>query len=260
MLDHAVLPDALRDFGQSSLAAALIGAYLIFGEPFVGVALHRSFERAVAHDHGARRWLYSRIMILEWVLAALCIVTILLARNVSLESIGFAWPRGITGWTITLLSFIAGLLVLMLTQRGAIRLRSMAPEKAVSALGGHSVIAMLPRTTAERQWFGAVSVTAGICEEIAYRGFLLAVVAAIAPGFPVVVSAVVAVVGFGVAHAYQGPQGIVGTMVVGAVLSALYLSTWSLIAPMILHALIDLRAIPIGRVFATSTRSRHRRE
>ncbi|MEO6955969.1 MAG: CPBP family intramembrane glutamic endopeptidase [Antricoccus sp.] len=259
MLDHAVLPGALRDFGQSSLAAALIGAYLVFGEPFVGVALHRAFERAVAHDRKARRWLYSRILILEWVLAILCIVTILLAQHVTLEAIGLRWPRGITGWSITLGSLLIGLLVLALTQRGAIRLRSMAPGQAIKALGGQSVVAMLPRTAAERQWFGAVSVTAGICEEIAYRGFLLAVIAAIAPGFPVVVAAVVAVVGFGVAHAYQGPQGIVGTMVIGAVLAALYLTTWSLIAPMILHALIDLRAVPLGRILAPSTRSRHRR-
>lgn len=181
MLDHAVLPGALRDFGQSSLAAALIGAYLVFGEPFVGVALHRAFERAVVHDRKARRWLYSRILILEWVLATLCIVTILLAQHLTLEAIGLTWPRGITGWSITLGSLLIGLLILVLTQRGAIRLRSMAPGQAIKALGGQSVFAMLPRTAAERQWFGAVSVTAGICEEIAYRGFLLAVIAASRP-------------------------------------------------------------------------------
>jgi len=100
----------------------------------------------------------------------------------------------------------------------------------------------LPVTARERAWFGVVSVTAGICEETLYRGFLyhyfrdtwhwgllLAVVA----------SSVV----FGLAHGYQGVSGILGTGAIGGLLAVLYLGTGSLLTPMIFHALLDLRIL-----------------
>ena len=46
----------------------------------------------------------------------------------------------------------------------------------------HATLALLPRTPAERRLFTVVGVTAGVCEEWLYRGFFLAVVAALAGG------------------------------------------------------------------------------
>ena len=45
---------------------------------------------------------------------------------------------------------------------------------------------------------------------------------------------------FGVAHAYQGARGILLTMLAGGAAMALYLLTGSLVAPMFLHATVDL--------------------
>ena len=100
---------------------------------------------------------------------------------------------------------------------------------------------MLPRTAGERRLFTVVGVTAGVCEEWLYRGFFLAVVAAVAGGLPDAVLVAVAAVAFGLAHAYQGPAGVVTTGVLGGVMAALYLSTGSLLLPVLLHAAIDLR-------------------
>ena len=47
---------------------------------------------------------------------------------------------------------------------------------------------------------------------------------------------------FGLGHAYQGWKGMLLTGVVGAFLAVLYLVSGSLIAPMILHALMDMRS------------------
>jgi membrane protease YdiL (CAAX protease family) len=66
-------------------------------------------------------------------------------------------------------------------------------------------------------------------------------VAALAGGPPEWVLVAVAAVAFGLAHAYQGVGGIVLTGVLGGVLAALYLSTGSLLLPVLLHAVIDLR-------------------
>jgi membrane protease YdiL (CAAX protease family) len=105
----------------------------------------------------------------------------------------------------------------------------------------HATLALLPRTRAERRLFTLVGVSAGICEEWLYRGFFLAVVSAISGGLPGPALVAVAGVAFGLAHVYQGPGGVLLTGVLGAVLAALYLDTGSLLLPVVLHALIDLR-------------------
>lgn len=107
--------------------------------------------------------------------------------------------------------------------------------------GQAAVLALLPRTAAERRWAVAVSLTAGICEEVLYRGLL--VVLAVDLGLGVVPAAIVAVAVFGMAHVYQGLAGAVGALVLGAVLAALYVSTGSLLLPIVVHVLVDLRGL-----------------
>jgi membrane protease YdiL (CAAX protease family) len=102
-------------------------------------------------------------------------------------------------------------------------------------------MALLPRTRLERRLFAVVGMTAGICEEWLYRGFFLAVVAALAPGSSATVLVLVAAAGFGLAHAYQGLVGVLTTGLLGGVLAAVYLQTGSLLLPVLLHAAIDLR-------------------
>ncbi len=257
MLDHDILPSSLGAFGHATLAAVLLAAYLYFGEPFVGVALHRAFERAERTDRHARRWLYTRLLILEWGLVALCAATVIMAPKVSAAALGLALPGTLLGWILTGVTLVVGLAALAATARAVETMRRMPREQVIRSLGGPSVVAMLPRTSAERRLFGLVALTAGIAEEFVYRAFFLAVVTAIAPGFPIPVAAAVIVVGFGLAHAYQGPTGIAVTMIFGAVLAALYILTGSLLAPAILHILIDVRGIPLGRLLATP--ARHRR-
>jgi uncharacterized protein len=106
---------------------------------------------------------------------------------------------------------------------------------------GQATVALLPRTRTERHLFALVGITAGVCEEWLYRGFLLAVVAALLPGLPTAGLVVVAAVAFGLAHAYQGLSGVLTTGVLGGVLAAVYLQTGSLLLPVVLHAVIDLR-------------------
>lgn len=54
------------------------------------------------------------------------------------------------------------------------------------------------------------------------------------------IAAATAVLIFGVGHAYQGVRGIVSTALAGAIGMAVYLLTGSLLAPMLLHAALDL--------------------
>ena len=96
---------------------------------------------------------------------------------------------------------------------------------------------LLPRTRTELRWFEAVSLTAGVCEELLYRGFLIWYLSHL---MPIVPAAFLSAAIFGLAHLYQGPGGMLRTGALGGFLASIYLLTGSLYLPMVLHFLADV--------------------
>ncbi len=260
------LPASLADFGPAALAAVVVAGYLVVGEPMVGQVLHRRFEGRLRIDPGARRSFYRRLLVLEWGLALLALLVWLSAPGVDAAAVGLRWPQQWPG-PVTSLVVAAVLLFVVVSTRalrsGALLDAEAAPVRRRPGEGrhseppGHATLALLPRTPGERRLFALVGVTAGVCEEWLYRGFFLAVVAALSGGLPTGVLVVVAAAAFGIAHAYQGRAGIALTGLLGGVLAALYLQTGSLLLPVVLHAVIDLRfllvparVLPAGQAVA----------
>jgi membrane protease YdiL (CAAX protease family) len=103
-----------------------------------------------------------------------------------------------------------------------------------------SLRAFVPHTATEKRWFDAMSVTAGIEEELIYRGFLFAYLAAWLPGMPAAVVIVLAGLVFGLGHLYQGAAGILKTGTLGVLFGVVYWMTGSVWAPMLLHVVVDL--------------------
>ena len=255
------LPGSLLDFGPAALAAVVVAGYLVVGEPAVGHVLHRRFEGRLRSDPGARRSFYVRLLILEWGLALLALVIWLATPGVDAGQVGLRWPQQwpgpVTGLVVLLV--LAFVVVSTRALRGGVLMEMAEPlrrpgEGRHSEPEGHATLALLPRTTGERRLFTVVGVTAGVCEEWLYRGFFLAVVSALAGGLPTGLLVVIAAVAFGLAHAYQGPAGVLTTGLLGGVMAALYLQTGSLLLPVLLHAAIDLRfllvparVLPAGR-------------
>ena len=247
------LPASLADFGPAGLAAVVVAAYLVVGEPVVGHVLHRRFEGRLRSDAGARRSFYRRLLVLEWGLAVLAFVVWLASPEVDAAGVGLAWPREWPGPLTSVVVVVVALFVVASTRQlraGALLemarparrpARSPATRGRHAAPPGQSTLALLPRTAGERRLFTVVGVTAGICEEWLYRGFFLAVVAATTGITAAPVLVAIAAVAFGLAHAYQGRAGIVATGVLGGIMAVLYLDTGSLLLPVLLHAVIDLR-------------------
>lgn len=113
---------------------------------------------------------------------------------------------------------------------------------------------LLPQSRTEIALFAGVSVTAGICEEVLFRGFLFAYLHSspwnLDPYTVVLVSSAM----FGIAHFGQGIKGVLLTGMIGALLGILYVVTGSLLAPIIVHILIDLRATALCHLRATTRR------
>jgi membrane protease YdiL (CAAX protease family) len=105
------------------------------------------------------------------------------------------------------------------------------------------VAALLPRTPTERRVFAVLAVTAGVCEELLYRGFGLAALRWAAPGIGKPALIAVTAVAFGLAHLYQGRMGVILTGALGAYFAWIAMSTGSLVPVILLHALLDLRIL-----------------
>jgi membrane protease YdiL (CAAX protease family) len=106
---------------------------------------------------------------------------------------------------------------------------------------------ILPVTQQERAWFALVSVTAGICEETLYRGFLIRYLSNDPWHAGLWIAVAIASISFGLAHGYQGLSGIIATALLGTVMAVLFLASGSLWLPMALHAIIDLRILLLLR-------------
>jgi len=105
---------------------------------------------------------------------------------------------------------------------------------------------LLPRSGPERGVFVLLSLTAGLCEELAYRGYAITALAPVAgsAGAALLTSLV-----FGILHGYQGLLGVVRTAIVGGILAWGFLASGSLLPAIIAHALIDLVAgLALGEI------------
>lgn len=96
---------------------------------------------------------------------------------------------------------------------------------------------LLPHTKKELRTFYGLSITAGIVEELLWRGYLIWY---LSNYFPTWVAAVISAILFGIGHAYQGIANVPKLCLVGLVFSALYLLSGSLWLPMLLHAAMDI--------------------
>lgn len=101
--------------------------------------------------------------------------------------------------------------------------------------------ALLPRTRGELRFGAALSVNAGVFEELLFRLGLPALVYAVTGDALAAFAG--ATVLFALLHVYQGAIGIVFSGILGVVFALLYLVTGSILVPIVLHALIDLRSM-----------------
>jgi membrane protease YdiL (CAAX protease family) len=100
---------------------------------------------------------------------------------------------------------------------------------------------LLPNTAIERSAWIAVSLTAGICEEVLFRGFLLRFLHEGGLGLPAGAALLASSLAFGLGHVYQGAKGVLSTTIAGLAFGLLFLLSGSLIACIVLHVLLDLQ-------------------
>jgi membrane protease YdiL (CAAX protease family) len=234
--------------GWARALAVLLAAHLVLGQPVVGTWSHERFRRAVAVP-GARLSRYRRTAGLEWALVAVALAVVVAAPGLDLGDVGLRWPRA-SAYTLV------GGVGLVLSVALLVGLRRRV-DRGVDLVAPAEVAALLPRTAAERRAFARLAVTAGICEEVLYRGVLLALAVALLPGLSAWRLVVVSGLAFAIAHTYQGVAGMLSSLVLGGSLAVLYLGSGSLLLPVLYHVLVDLRLLLLA--VDRRAQARHRR-
>lgn len=148
------------------------------------------------------------------------------------------WIDAYRVWFDVIVAVIcAGFLVIvgqgLLCATSAARRRAVVPAFARLAY-------LLPASRRERRWWIVLSLSAGICEELLYRGYLLHFLdAQVGLGMAWLLSSLA----FGCAHLYQGWQGVASTTLTGVVFGALAIGTGNLALPIAAHVLVDLQIL-----------------
>jgi membrane protease YdiL (CAAX protease family) len=213
----------------------MLTAYLALVTPFRGRRRYRRLRAEIDVEPRARTRWYRRSIVGKWIHVVAIGVIIAISPRAGLRDIGVVWPHSRSGvpWIVSI-ELIVAIVVSTVLYRITGRRGRRIP-------GQDSFRALLPRTGSERRWAYGVAFTAGVTEELIFRGLILN--AAIWAGMPIVVALTISSLLFGVVHLYQGRWGVIATALVGSLLGWLYLATLSIVLPVVLHVLLDLRGL-----------------
>lgn len=234
----------------SGLAADALAAAIAVVIPLTG-PMERRFYRS---EPGTRIKLlaYAGLCLLLWTLAGAAVWVVGVQQLSTSPGVGAPWLSAPTVGSIVVAIAVAayatiGLMPLFQSLRGPRWRRAYA---AAVRRTFHDIPGFLPQTTTERVAWVLLSISAGVCEEVLFRGFLIRYLTQIGGGMPLVAALVASSLIFGLAHLYQGVKGVVGSAVGGLALGLLFLLSGSLLASVALHILLDLQLVyvlhPVG--------------
>jgi membrane protease YdiL (CAAX protease family) len=210
------------------------------------------FERRFLHSNpstAGKLAYYGMTMVALWTLTAAADWIFGVERLGHLQSPWRSWLpwASIAGPVICVLLagfFLMSLMPLVQSLRGPRWRRAYAQAYRRHAEGFPG---LLPDTAVERFGFVLLSLTAGVCEEALYRGFLIRYLHDGVPGLPLLLALAAASLAFGLAHLYQGGPGVIRTGLAGLAFGLLFLLSGSLIPGIVLHALVDLQGAYVLR-------------
>jgi len=218
----------------SFLLTQLLFAYTILVEPFLRTNFYRMLKKQLNIDATARLLFYRTQVLWEWSWVVVLILIVVPVQQ-PLVWIGLTLPNQI-GWIIMAALLLGIGLSTVLLRRNPGAMAAMQRSLEASAI-------LLPSTPTERKWYAATAITAGICEELLYRGFLMHYLPVTFPTLDWLFVAIISGIIYGLSHAYQGFKGIFQTALTGFSFAIVYVLSGSLLPAMVFHALAELRTL-----------------
>ncbi|WP_046175707.1 CPBP family intramembrane glutamic endopeptidase [Domibacillus indicus] len=225
----------------------LVLVFLLTYEPVYGFFDYQKFKHRVQRNPGERVTYYKKVMAGLW-LPALFILGLAAIGPPSLEDIGLKgvsldtqtlgkWPVYISLSLAAL--YIVSLIYYLIGSKISGKMKNEIVKVKQSELEKSKFADILPVTKKDKTVWTYVSWTAGITEEIIYRGFLIFALPLLFPSLSTWAVLLVSAVLFGLAHTYQGAANVVKTAIFGLFFAVLYIGLDSVIPLILLHFFID---------------------
>jgi uncharacterized protein len=198
-------------------------ALILLIAPLVSALLAKRGAQGGARAKHAR---YARTLLILWSMTALALWALRL-HGQGPADVGLVPPRDPIAAYITVLAFLAGLTLLGLTG-----------SRSADQTYAERIRRIAPLTIGDWFWYVPLALSAGMCEEFLYRGYALTLLSTLTSSLAVGV--IVSTAAFGLAHAYQGRRGIIGTTIFGLFFALVFVYWGSLWPCIVGHALQDL--------------------
>ena len=229
-----------------SLADLVLFLFVFAAMPVLSFWQRRRFAR-LGNTQLPRRRIYGRFIFQQWMLV-FCILFLWWARGRPLSGLGLDVPLSGNGKVGLMVAAAVAMVVLVYRFVSLRRLDEKGRAKLLQTL---APMRIAPQTRGEVLFFAPVAVTAGIAEELLYRGFLIWY---LLPASGALMAVLISAALFGLAHVYQGWRGMIGSAGLGLLFGILYAVSGSLWWVMGLHALNDLQFCLIGWYVASWNR------
>ncbi|MDX1407585.1 MAG: CPBP family intramembrane glutamic endopeptidase [Saprospiraceae bacterium] len=230
-----------------TLADHIIFGLLVFALPVFAIWRVRPQAARIPQDSRLKIRIYWANSLVLWA-GALVIILLWLFLGRNFAELGFRWPLsdGFPEWMLLTAFFIL--------------LYMFDTFMAWSDPKEHEGMSILPANWREFTHFGSVvSVSAAVCEEIVFRGFIVTYILTLyadtsyGTALAIVGSGIV----FGLVHAYQGWQALTKIVFLAMLFAAIFVLTRSLLVLILLHFAIDFTG---GLLSVMKTRIEERRK
>lgn len=215
-------------------------AFLVVYSPLYGYISFKKFKNKIQNGSEVRIEYYKQLLLELWV-PILAVIIMILISPISLRDLGI---KAITILENKWMSYVIWALFTIHLGSMIYHVYSMKHnhkyrEKLKKSDQIDEIKFMLPVTYQEQRIWNVVSISAGITEEILYRGFLVFFLTYNFECISIWVAIVISAVIFGLGHTYQGMQGVAKTTLVGVYFGLLYIGFGSIIPTMIIHTFAD---------------------
>ena len=211
--------------------------------PISGYISVKKLKKSIADgDHSKKIKFYRETIFWSWIPLLLVFLVIPISGK-SINDIGIKWinidTSSLSSWVVypTIGFYI---LYLLYNVYSIIIFKSNKESRAKAAKGSLADFKwLLPISQKEKQVWSFVSISAGITEEILYRGYMFYALAIFFPILSLIHILLITTLIFGIGHIYLGKEGIKST-ILGLIFGIFYIVFDSVIPIIIIHAAQDL--------------------
>jgi len=228
----------------------LLFFFLLVVAPIWDLYAIPKLKRSLSSEYKIRY--YQTLCAWMWIASALAVVAIgfraIFIISPSPGEISWLLPHAWVRYLVEALIAVAAIVIVALPV-GLVTWKKLTkrPLRYSSAAALKSLNYFLPGTWTERRWWVFVSITAGVCEEILFRGFILRYLHVFPWTLNLTLALLISSAIFGVHHIYQGAGGVAKVTILGILFGLLFLLTGNLLFPIIFHGAIDLSMLALLR-------------